>query len=28
LILDEPQKMEGAAAVLKLKEFDPLMILR
>jgi type III restriction enzyme len=28
LILDEPQKMEGAAAVTKLKEFDPLMILR
>jgi type III restriction enzyme len=28
LILDEPQKMEGSAAVTKLKEFDPLMILR
>jgi type III restriction enzyme len=28
LILDEPQKMEGTAAVTKLKEFDPLMILR
>ena len=28
LILDEPQKMEGAATVTKLKEFDPLMILR
>jgi type III restriction enzyme len=28
LILDEPQKMEGNAAVTKLKEFDPLMILR
>jgi type III restriction enzyme len=28
LILDEPQKLEGAATVTKLKEFDPLMILR
>ena len=28
LILDEPQKMEGTAAVTKLKDFDPLMILR
>ena len=28
LILDEPQKMEGKATVEKLKEFDPLMILR
>ncbi len=28
LILDEPQKMEGAATVTKLKEFEPLMILR
>jgi type III restriction enzyme len=28
LILDEPQKMEGTATVTKLKEFDPLMILR
>ena len=28
LILDEPQKLEGAATVAKLKEFDPLMILR
>lgn len=28
LILDEPQKMEGAATTEKLKEFDPLMILR
>lgn len=28
LILDEPQKMEGRATVEKLKEFDPLMILR
>jgi type III restriction enzyme len=28
LILDEPQKMEGIATVTKLKEFDPLMILR
>ncbi len=28
LILDEPQKMEGAATVAKLKDFNPLMILR
>jgi type III restriction enzyme len=28
LILDEPQKMEGPATVSKLKEFNPLMILR
>ncbi len=28
LILDEPQKMEGTATTEKLKEFDPLMILR
>ena len=28
LILDEPQKMEGAATVSKLAEFNPLMILR
>ena len=28
LILDEPQKMEGATTVAKLKEFNPLMILR
>lgn len=28
LILDEPQKMEGAKTVDALKEFDPLMILR
>ena len=28
LILDEPQKMEGAATVKRLKDFDPLMILR
>ncbi|NLT70430.1 MAG: DEAD/DEAH box helicase family protein, partial [Verrucomicrobiaceae bacterium] len=28
LILDEPQKMEGATTVAKLAEFDPLMILR
>lgn len=28
LILDEPQKMEGKATTEKLKEFDPLMILR
>ncbi|WP_201353171.1 type III restriction-modification system endonuclease [Hydrogenimonas urashimensis] len=28
LILDEPQKMEGKKTVAKLKEFDPLMILR
>jgi type III restriction enzyme len=28
LILDEPQKLEGAATVTKLKEFDPMMILR
>lgn len=28
LILDEPQKMEGAATVSKLAEFTPLMILR
>lgn len=28
LIMDEPQKMEGKATVDKLKEFDPLMILR
>ncbi len=28
LILDEPQKMEGTATVQRLKEFDPLMILR
>jgi len=28
LILDEPQKMEGPATVAKLKDFNPLMILR
>lgn len=28
LILDEPQKMEGAATVNRLKDFSPLMILR
>jgi type III restriction enzyme len=28
LILDEPQKMEGAAAVEKLREFEPLAVLR
>lgn len=28
LILDEPQKMEGKATTEKLREFDPLMILR
>ena len=28
LILDEPQKMEGARTVESLKEFKPLMILR
>lgn len=28
LILDEPQKMEGAKTVSSLKEFDPLMVLR
>jgi len=28
LILDEPQKMEGPATVAKLRDFDPLMILR
>jgi type III restriction enzyme len=28
LVLDEPQKMEGAATVKRLKDFDPLMILR
>ncbi len=28
LILDEPQKMEGAATTEKLRDFDPLMILR
>lgn len=28
LILDEPQKMEGAATVKRLNDFDPLMILR
>jgi type III restriction enzyme len=28
LILDEPQKMEGAATVERLKEFAPLMVLR
>ncbi len=28
LILDEPQKMEGTATVTKLKDFNPLMILR
>jgi type III restriction enzyme len=28
LILDEPQKMEGKATTEKLKEFDPLFILR
>src|SRR5436189_223587 len=28
LILDEPQKMEGKATTEKLREFDPLIILR
>jgi type III restriction enzyme len=28
LILDEPQKMEGKATIQKLKEFEPMMILR